>query len=51
MPIMKKKEMNEAERKYRLAQNYRHLAWRIMMFLKAHPDVLNANNKNHMSKK
>ena len=48
MPIMKKKEMNEAERKYRLAQNYRHLAWRIMMFLKAHPDVLNANNNQEV---
>ena len=45
---MKKKEMNEAERKYRLAQNYRHLAWRIMMFLKAHPDVLNANNNQEV---
>ena len=40
--------MNEAERKYRLAQNYRHLAWRIMMFLKAHPDVLNANNNQEV---
>ena len=48
MPIMKKKEMNEAERKYRLAQNYRHLAWRIMVFLKAHPDVLNENNNQEV---
>ena len=48
MPIMKKKEMNEAERKYRLAQNYRHFAWRIMVYLKAHPDVLNANNNQEV---
>ena len=45
---MKKKEMNEAERKYRLAQNYRHFAWRIMVYLKAHPDVLNANNNQEV---
>ena len=43
-----KKEMNEAERKYRLAQNYRHFAWRIMVYLKAHPDVLNANNNQEV---
>ena len=48
MPRMKKKEMNEAERKYRLAQNYRHFAWRIMVYLKAHPDVLNANNNQEI---
>ena len=48
MPRMKKKEMNEAERKYRLAQNYRHFAWRIMVYLKAHPDVLNANNNQEV---
>ena len=48
MPRMKKKEMNEAERKYRLAQNYRHLAWRIMVYLKSHPDVLNANNNQEV---
>ena len=47
MPTMKK-EMNEAERKYRLAQNYRHFAWRIMVYLKAHPDVLNANNNQEV---
>ena len=48
MPRMKKKEMNEAERKYRLAQNYRHFAWRIMVYLKAHPDVLNTNNNQEV---
>ena len=48
MPRMKKKEMNEAERKYRLAQNYRHFAWRIMVYIKAHPDVLNANNNQEV---
>ena len=48
MPTMKKKEMNEAERKYRLAQNYRHFAWRIMVYLKANPDVLNANNNQEV---
>ena len=48
MPRMKKKEMNEAERKYRLAQNYRHFAWRIMVYLKAHPDVLNENNNQEI---
>ena len=48
MPRMKKKEMNEAERKYRLAQNYRHFAWRIMVYLKAHPDVLNSNNNQEV---
>ena len=48
MPRMKKKEMNEAERKYRLAQNYRHFAWRIMVYLKAHPDVLTANNNQEV---
>ena len=45
---MKKKEMNEAERKYRLAQNYRHFAWRIMVYLKVNPDVLNANNNQEV---
>ena len=45
---MKKKEMNEAERKYRLAQNYRHFAWRIMVYLKAHPDVLNEDNNQEV---
>ena len=48
MPRMKKKEMNEAERKYRFAQHYRHFAWRIMVYLKAHPDVLNANNNQEV---
>ena len=48
MPTMKKKEMNEAERKYRLAQNYRHFAWHIMVYLKAHPNVLNANNNQEV---
>ena len=48
MPRMKKKEMNEAERKYRLAQNYRHFAWRIMVYLKAHPDVLNEDNNQEV---
>ena len=48
MPRMKKKEMNEAERKYRLAQNYRHFVWRIMVYLKAHPDILNANNNQEV---
>ena len=48
MPRMKKKEMNEAERKYRLAQSYRHFAWRIMVYLKAHPDVLNENNNQEI---
>ena len=47
MPTMKK-EMNEAERKYRLAQSYRHFAWRIMVYLKAHPDVLNENNNQEI---
>ena len=48
MPRMKKKEMNESERKYRLAQNYRHFAWRIMVYLKANPHVLNANNNQEV---
>ena len=48
MPTMKKKEMNEAERKYHLAQNYRHFAWRIMVYLKAHPDVLKDNNNQEV---
>ena len=48
MPRMKKKEMNEAERKYRFAQHYRHFAWRIMVYLKAHPDILNANNNQEI---
>ena len=48
MPRMKKKEMNEAERKYRFAQHYRHFAWRIMVYLKANPDVLNANNNQEV---
>ena len=47
MPTMKK-EMNEAERKYRLAQSYRHFAWRIMVYLKAHPNVLNENNNQEI---
>lgn len=45
---MKKKEMSEAERKYRFAQHYRHFAWRIMVYLKAHPDILNANNNQEI---
>ena len=45
---MKKKEMNEAERKYSLAQNYRPFAWRIMVYLKVHPDVLNTNNNQEV---
>lgn len=48
MPRMKKKEMSEAERKYRFAQHYRHFAWRIMVYLKAHPDILNANNNQEI---
>ena len=48
MPTMKKNSMNEAKRKYRLAQNYRHFAWRIMVYLKSHPDVLNANNNQEV---
>ena len=45
---MKKNPMNEAERKYHLAENYRHFAWRIMVYLKANPDVLNANNNQEV---
>ena len=48
MPTMKKNPMNEAERKYHLAENYRHFAWRIMVYLKAHPEVLNANNNQEV---
>ena len=48
MPTMKKNPMNEAERKYHLAENYRHFAWRIMVYLKSHPDVLNANNNQEV---
>ena len=45
---MKKNPMNEAERKYHLAENYRHFAWRIMVYLKANPDVLNNNNNQEV---
>lgn len=40
--------MNEAERKLHLAKNYRHFAWRIMVYLKAHPDVLKNNNNQEV---
>ena len=45
---MKNKEMNKAEIKERLLKAYRHFAWRIMVYLKAHPDVLNANNNQEV---
>ena len=49
MPLTTKKNpMNEAERKLHLAKNYRHFAWRIMVYLKANPDVLNANNNQEV---
>ena len=48
MPTMKKNPMNEAERKYHLAENYRHFAWRIMVYLKAHPEVLKNNNNQEV---
>ena len=48
MPTMKKNPMNNAERKYHLAKNYRHFAWRILVYLKAHPDVLNENNNQEV---
>ena len=48
MPMTKKNPMNEAERKLHLAKNYRHFAWRIMVYLKAHPDVLKNNNNQEV---
>ena len=45
---MKNKEMNKAEIKERLLKAYRHFAWRIMVYLKANPDVLNTNNNQEV---
>ena len=41
-------EMNEAERRYRINQMWRHLAWRIFVYLKANPDVLATNNNQEV---
>jgi len=45
---MKNMEMNKAEIKERLLKAYRHFAWRIMVFLKAHPEVLNDKNNQEV---
>lgn len=45
---MKNKEMNKAEIKERLLKAYRHFAWRIMVYLKAHPIVLGENNNQEV---
>lgn len=45
---MKNMEMNKAEIKERLVKAYRHFAWRIMVYLKAHPEVLNDNNNQEV---
>ena len=41
-------EMNEAERKYRIEQMWRHLALRIFVYLKANPNVLAMNNNQEV---
>lgn len=45
---MKNMEMNKAEIKERLVKTYRHFAWRIMVYLKAHPEVLDDNNNQEV---
>ena len=45
---MKNMEMNKAEIKERLLKIYRHFAWRIMVYLKAHPEVLSENNNQEV---
>ena len=40
--------MNNAEFNSRIAQAYRQLAWRIMVYLKANPDILDANNNQEI---
>lgn len=45
---MKNKEMNKAEIKERLLKAYRHFAWRIMIYLKAQPEVLSENNNQEV---
>ena len=45
---MKNKEMSKAEIKERLLKAYRHFAWRIMVYLKAHPEVLGENNNQEV---
>lgn len=46
MPL--KKDMNEAEIRERITKAYRHFAWRIMIYLKAHPAILNENNNQEI---
>ena len=41
-------DMNEAERRHRINQAWRHLARRIFVFLKANPDVLASNNNQEV---
>ena len=41
-------EMDEAERRHRINQMWRHLAWRIFVYLKANPDVLATNNNQEV---
>ena len=36
-------ESNKEERQLQLQQAHRHLAWRIMVYLKAHPTILSEN--------
>lgn len=38
--------INKVEMRERITQAYRHFAWRIMVYLKANPTILNENN-NH----
>ena len=45
---MKNKEMNKTEIKERLLKAYRHFAWRIMVYLKAQPEVLRENNNQEV---
>ena len=45
---MKNTEMNKAETKERLLKAYRHFAWRIMVYLYAHPEVLGENNNQEV---
>lgn len=45
---MKNTEMNKAETKERLLKAYRHFAWRIMVYLKAHPEVLSGNSNQEV---
>lgn len=40
--------MNNSEIMYRMAQANRQLAWRIMVYLKAHPDILNTKNNQEV---